>query len=113
MNIAILTNDNFFSFTVLKDFLNLRKKNIKLIVFSSALIGKRSTIASIGWSLANTGFRHTVFKLMVYGVFRMMRIICKLLPFISNHYSSFYGLKEIIFHMWFLQILTIEKSLSK
>ena len=89
MNIAILTNDNFFSFTVLKDFLNLRKQNIKLIVFSSALIGKRSTIASIGWSLANTGFRHTVFKLMVYGVFRMMRIICKLLPFISNHYSSY------------------------
>lgn len=89
MNIVILTNDNFFSFTVLKDFINLQKQHIKLIVFSSALIGKRSTITSIGWSLANTGFRHTVFKLMVYGVFRMMRIICKLLPFISNHYSSY------------------------
>lgn len=89
MNIAILTNDNFFSFTVLKDFLNFRKQDIKLIVFSSALIGKRGIIASIRWSLANTGFRHTVFKLMVYGVFRMTGIICKMLPLISNHYSSY------------------------
>jgi len=89
MNIVILTNDNFFSFTVLKDLLERRKDNIELIVFSSALIGKRSTLASMKWSLENTGLRHTVFKLMVYGVFRAMRIICKLLPFVPNHYSSY------------------------
>lgn len=89
MNIVLLTNDNFFSFTVLKKFLGLRKENIKLIVFSSALIGKRGTFASIKWSLAKTGFRHTVFKLMVYGVFRAMRVICRLLPFIPNRYSSY------------------------
>ena len=89
MNIVILTNDNFFSFTVLKGFLELRKNDIKLIVFSSALIGKRSTVTSIKWSLANTGLRHTVFKLMIYGVFRAMKIVCKFLPFIANHYSSY------------------------
>lgn len=89
MNIVILTNDNFFSFTVLEKFLKLRKNDIKLIVFSSALIGKKGTIASIKWSLVNTGFCHTAFKLMVYGVFRIMRVICRLLPFIPNHYSSY------------------------
>lgn len=47
MKIVILTNDNFFSFTVLKSFLELRKDDIKLIIFSSALIGKRGTFASI------------------------------------------------------------------
>jgi len=91
MKIVILTNDNFFSFAVLKEFLELRKNDIKLIVFSSALIGKRGTVASIKWALANTGFCHTTFKLMVYGIFRMMRVVCKLLPFIPNHYSS---------HLW-------------
>lgn len=89
MNIIIFTNDNFFSFTVLEKFLKLRKNDIKLIVFSSALIGKRSTVTSIKWSLANTGLRHTVFKLMIYGVFRAMKIVCKFLPFIANHYSSY------------------------
>lgn len=88
MKIVILTNDNFFSFTVLKNFLELRKDDIKLIIFSSAPIGKRGTFASIKWSLANTGFRHTAFKLMVYGIFKAMKIICKLLPFILNNYSS-------------------------
>ena len=89
MSIVILTNDNFFSFAVLKKFLELRKDDIKLIVFSSALIGKKGAFSSIKWSLHNTGFRHTVFKLMVYGVFRMMRIICRLLPFVANHCSSY------------------------
>jgi len=89
MNIVILTNDNFFSFTVLQKFLELTKNSIKLIVFSSSLIGKRGLIASVTWSLANTGVCHTGFKLMVYGVFRVMRIICKLLGFIPNHYSSY------------------------
>jgi folate-dependent phosphoribosylglycinamide formyltransferase PurN len=89
MNIVILTNDNFFSFTVLRRFLALRRDQIRLIVFSSALIGKRSTTASIKWSLANTGYCHTAFKLSVYGIFRAMRLICKLLPFIPNHYSSY------------------------
>ena len=89
MNLVILTNDNFFSFTVLKQFLELRKSDIKLVVFSSALIGKKRISASIEWALNNTGARHTVFKLMVYGVFRMMRIICRVLPFVPNHYSSY------------------------
>jgi len=94
VNIALLTNDNFFSFTVLKDLLEQRKDDIELIVFSSALIGKRSTLASIKWSLENTGFRHTTFKLMVYGVFRAMRTVCKLLPVIGNHYSSYLWAKR-------------------
>jgi len=94
MNIVILTNDNFFSFTVLKDLLERRKDDVELIVFSSALIGKRSTLASIKWSLENTGFRHTAFKLMVYGVFRAMRTVCKLLPVIGNHYSSYLWAKR-------------------
>ncbi len=87
MNIVILTNDNFFCFTFIKDLLKLRKDDIKLIVFSSALIGKRGTFASIMWALKKTGFRHTVFKLMVYGIFRTAGMICRLLPFIPNHYS--------------------------
>ena len=94
MNIVILTNDSFFSFTVLREFLPLRKNDIKLVVFSSVLIGKKGTFASIKWALKNTGFRHTVFKLMVYGVFRVMRIICKLLPFIPNYYSSYLWTKR-------------------
>lgn len=89
MDIVILTNDNFFSFTVLKEFLVRRKEDIKLVVFSSALIGERDTISSIKWSLTKTGFCHTAFKLMVYGIFRMMAIICRLLPFIPNFYSSY------------------------
>ena len=89
MNIVILTNDNFFSFTVLRDFLKLRKGDIKLIVFSSAVIGKKGTFASIKWALNNTGFRHTVFKLMVYGVLKAMKLVCKLLQFIPNFYSSY------------------------
>jgi len=88
MKIVILTNDNFFSFSVLKNFLERRREEIELVVFSTALIGKRRAWGSIKWSLKNTGFRHTVFKLMVYGIFRMMRIICKFFPFIRNHYSS-------------------------
>lgn len=91
MHIVILTNDNFFSYTVLKEFMARRRKDIKLVVFSSALIGKRGMVSSIRWSLTQTGFRHTVFKLMVYGIFRVMKIICKLLPFIPNFYSS---------HLW-------------
>jgi hypothetical protein len=88
MRIVILTNDNLFSFAVLKEFFLARHKDIKLVVFSSALIGKKGVLASIKWSLANTGLRHTVFKLMVYGTFRLMNLICKLLPFVQNHYSS-------------------------
>lgn len=88
MNIIILTNDNFFSFTVLKDFLEQRKADIRLIVFSSALIGKRGTLDSIKWSLNHTGLRHTLFKLTVYGVFKIMRDVCRILPFIRNTYST-------------------------
>jgi len=88
MNIVVLTNDNFFSFTVLKEFLERRKDDIRLVVFSSALIGKKGVFDSIKWSLNNTGLRHTVFKVMVYGIFRLLKIICKLLPFIENCYSS-------------------------
>lgn len=94
MNIVILTNDNFFSFTVLKDFLEKRKNDIIFIVFSSALISKRGTFASIKWSLQNTGFRHTGFKLSVYGIFKFMKFLCELLPFIPNHYSSFLWAKR-------------------
>ncbi len=94
MKIVILTNDNFFSFTVLKDFLEARKDNTKLIVFSSALIGKRSTFESIKWSLKNTGFKHTIFKLSVYGIFKIMKILCKFFPFIKNNYSSFLWAKK-------------------
>ena len=88
MNFVILTNDNIFSFIVLKEFLETYKNQIKLIVFSSALIGKRGTLESIKWSLLQTGFRHTVFKLSVYGVFRLMRTIASVFPFCPNHYSS-------------------------
>jgi len=91
MHIVILTNDNFFSFTVLKEFMARRRQDIKLVVFSSALIGKRGLVSSIRWSLTQTGFRHTVFKLMVYGIFKVMKMVCKLLPFIPNFYSS---------HLW-------------
>lgn len=89
MNIVLLTNDNYFSFTAARDFLERRKNDISLIVFSSALIGKKGPFASIWWSLENTGFRHTVFKLMVYGVSRTMKIICKFFPFVPNNYSSY------------------------
>lgn len=88
MNIVVLTNDNFFSFTVLKKTLEQRREDIKLIVFSSALIGKRGTFSSIAWSLRHTGLRHTGFKLLVYGVFRMMKVVCELFPFVPNEYSS-------------------------
>jgi folate-dependent phosphoribosylglycinamide formyltransferase PurN len=88
LNIAILTNDNFFSATVLKEFLQQRRQDIKLIVFSSALIGGRGTTASIIWSLCHTGFRHTIFKLLVYAVFRLLNTIYRLLPFIPSPFSS-------------------------
>lgn len=94
MKIAILTNDNFFSFSVLKGFLELRKNDIRLVVFSSALIGKRGTLASIKWSLENTGFRHTVFKLMVYGIFKVLKLVCKFLPFVPNKYSSYLWIRR-------------------
>lgn len=93
MKIVILTNDNFFSFTVLNAFLEARKDDIELLVFSSALIGKRGTFESIKWSLKNTGFKHTIFKLSVYGVFKFIKILCKL-PFIKNNYSSFLWAKK-------------------
>lgn len=94
MNIVILTNDNFFCFTFIKNLLELRKNDIKLIVFSSALIGKKSTFASIKWALKNTGFRHTAFKLLIYGIFRSMTMICRLLPFIPNQYSFYLWAKH-------------------
>jgi len=94
MDIVVLTNDNFFSYVVLNNFLETRKNNIKLIIFSSALIGKRGTFESIKWALKNTGFKHTIFKLSVYGVFKFMKIICKLLPFIKNNYSSLLWVKR-------------------
>lgn len=94
MKLAILTNDNFFSFTVLENFLEERKDDIELVVFSSALIGKRGTLQSIKWSIKNTGLRHTLFKLWVYGIFKFMKILCKILPFIKNKYSSFLWVKK-------------------
>jgi methionyl-tRNA formyltransferase len=89
MNIVILINDNFFSFTYLKELLKLRKDDIKFIVFSSALIGKKGTAASIWWSFKNTGFRHTAYKLLVYGIFRTVGLICRMLRFVPNHYSFY------------------------
>ena len=89
MNIIILTNDNFFSYTVLKPFLQLKKDDLKLVVFSSALIGRRGFLASIKWSIQNTGWRHTAFKTLTYGVFKGLRFLCALLPFIPNNYSSY------------------------
>ncbi|MBG31300.1 MAG: hypothetical protein CMI31_15085 [Opitutae bacterium] len=94
MRIVLLTNDNFFSYTVLEDFLKQRKDDIKLIVFSSALVGKKSLFASVAWLLRETGFRHTAFKLLVYGVFKLMRVACNLLPFFPNHYSTFIWAKR-------------------
>jgi len=88
MKIVILTNDNFFSFTVLKEFFQARRQDIRLVVFSSALIGKKGMLASVKWSLANTGLPHTVFKLTVYGTFRLMNLVCGLLPFLQNRHSS-------------------------
>lgn len=94
MNIVILTNDNFFCYTFMKDLLERRKNDIRFIVFSSALIGKRGTFASIKWALENTGFRHTVFKLMVYAVFRTMALICRLFPVVPNRYSFYLWAKQ-------------------
>lgn len=94
MNVVILTNDNFFSFVVLKNFLEQRRCDIKLIIFSSALIGKRGTFESIKWSVQNTGLRHTIFKLFVYGIFKLMKIICRFFPFVKNNYSSFLWAKK-------------------
>ena len=94
MKIVLLTNDNLFSFVVLRKFLSKYKGDIKLVVFSSALIGKRGSLASIKWSFSNTGFRHSVFKLTVYGMSKLMRIICSVLPFIPNKYSSFLWVKR-------------------
>ena len=91
MKIVLLTNDNFFSFTVLKPFLEKYKRDIDLVIFSSALIGKKGTLASIKWSIEKTGLRHTVFKLSVYGVFRLMKLLCGFFSFIKNGYSS---------HLW-------------
>jgi folate-dependent phosphoribosylglycinamide formyltransferase PurN len=88
LNIVILTNDNFFSFTVLKEFLEQRRQDIKLIVFSSALIGRRGILSSIIWSLQHTGLCHTTFKLLVYFVFRLAKTFCLVLPFIPNTFSS-------------------------
>ena len=101
MRIVILTNDNYFSYTVLREFLNKRKDDIKLVVFSSALIGKRGPFASILWSLKQTGFRHTSFKLCVYGIFKFMKLICTVLPIIPNKYSSFLKIKKAGANVYF------------
>lgn len=93
MRIVLLTNDNLFSFIILRGFLAKYRDNIKLVVFSSALIGQRGVLASIKWSIDNTGLRHTVFKLMIYGVFKLMRVVCTMLPFIPNKHSSFLWVK--------------------
>ncbi len=100
MDFVILTNDNIFSFIVLKEFLEKYKDRIQLIVFSSALIGKRGTWESIKWSLIHTGFRHTVFKLSVYGVFRLMRTLVSVFPFLPNHYSSLLWTKRHHLNYW-------------
>jgi methionyl-tRNA formyltransferase len=94
MKLVILTNDNFFSFTVLEHFLKHKKNDIDLIIFSSALIGKKRSSESIKWALQNTGFRHTMFKLLVYGIFRFLKLLCSIVPFIPNHYSSFLWAKR-------------------
>ncbi len=94
MNIVVLTNDNYFSFAVSKDFFNLRKEDVKLVVFSTAIVGKKSFFESIRWVFKNTGLRHTLYKLMVYGVFKFMKIVCNLFPFIPNNYSSLLWVKR-------------------
>ena len=88
MNIVVLTNDNLFSFLVLQKFLEQRQEDIKLVVFSSALIGKRGLLSSVIWLVRCTGIRHTGFKLLVYGAFRIVRLLCWILPFLHNRYSS-------------------------
>ncbi len=94
MKIVFLTNDNFFCFTFVKDLIERRKNEIELIVFSSALIQKRGTFDSIMRSFKNTGVRHTIFKLLIYGIFRTLRIICTLLPLIPNKYSLYLWAKQ-------------------
>jgi len=94
VNIVILTNDNFFSYTVLKPFFQIKKDDIKLVIFSSALIGRKGFLSSIKWSIQNTGLRHTAFKTMTYGVFKALRILCTLLSFIPNNYSSYLWIRR-------------------
>lgn len=89
MNIVILTNDNYFSFKVLEPLLEIRKKEIKLVIFSDSKIGKKSTNKSVIWLYKYSGFRHTFFKLLVYFFSVTMYYFCMLLPFINNKYSSY------------------------
>ncbi|MFO0838479.1 MAG: formyltransferase family protein [Phycisphaerae bacterium] len=77
--ILLLTNDNFFSWCVLRDFLPARKEQIVGIVFSQALVGKKDMQSSLSWVLKNTGWRHFVFKSAVYGVFRVWNRLLALL----------------------------------
>lgn len=89
MNIVILTNDNYFSFKVLKPFLELKKSEIELVIFSNKKIGKTNTLHSIYWLFNNSGFRHTFFKISIYAFSRGMYILCKILPILNNKYSSY------------------------
>jgi folate-dependent phosphoribosylglycinamide formyltransferase PurN len=88
MNIVLLTNDNYFSYIVAKKLLEHHKSDIKLVVFSSALIGRKGTFESIQWSFKHTGFRHTIFKLSVYGIFKIVRLVNQLIPFLTDGCST-------------------------
>jgi folate-dependent phosphoribosylglycinamide formyltransferase PurN len=94
MKIVLLTNDNYFSYIVTEKFLKNYKSDIALVVFSSALVGKRNAFNSILWAFKNTGIRHTVFKLCVYGVFKVTRILGQLFPKVICGCSTFLWVKK-------------------
>ncbi len=77
--IIILTNDNFFSWCVLRDFLPARAESLLGVVFSQALVGKKDMSNSLSWVLKHTGWRHFLFKTAVYGVFRVWNRLTGLL----------------------------------
>lgn len=80
MKIVLLTNDNYFSYIAAIRFLERYRSDIALVVFSSALVGRRNTLSSIFFILKNTGFRHTVFKISTYGIFKLTRILSQIFP---------------------------------
>lgn len=94
MKIIVLTNDNYFSFKVLKPFLLEKQNEISLMIFSSAKIGKQSSTGSMIWLLKHSGFRHTSFKVTIYLLSILMKILCRIFPFIPNNYSSFLWAKR-------------------
>ena len=94
MKIVLLTNDNYFSYIAAIRFLENYKSDIALVVFSSALVGRRNTLSSIFFTLKNTGVRHTIFKLFTYGIFKVTRILSQVFPKILCGCSTFLWVKR-------------------